>query len=197
MIFQSFPKGFLKASSLASLVVPLALGGAVMGFSANPAQALPTYVGSWQVSDGPTWFGSPPNGPLAYTGQEAAALLFGGSASDYRISTVDSNPLNIDDEAYYDIIGYGSNVFADDYFNKYLGLYYGPTNDYPLSDINAPASSYVSDNSSGLTNYAFRDVKAVPSPLPVFGAAAAFGCSRKLRKRIARSKVVPVASTIV
>jgi hypothetical protein len=36
----------------------------------------------------------------------------------------------------------------------------------------------------------------VPGPLPVFGAAAAFGYSRKLRKRIARSKTVPVASAI-
>jgi hypothetical protein len=36
----------------------------------------------------------------------------------------------------------------------------------------------------------------VPGPLPVFGAAAAFGYSRKLRKRIARSKAVPVASAI-
>ena len=198
MMFQSFSKGFLKTSSLVSLLAPLALGGAVIGFSANSAQALSIYVGSWQVSDGPNWYGSPPNGPLAYTGQEAAALLFGGSASDYRISTVDSNPLNIDDKAYYDIIGYGGvNIFADDYFNKYLGLYYGPTNGYPLGDINAPASTYVADNTSGLTNYAFRDVKEVPSPLPVFGAAAALGCSRKLRKRIARSKVVPVASTIV
>ena len=119
MMFQSFSKGFLKTSSLVSLLAPLALGGAVIGFSANPAQALPTYVGSWRVSDGPSWSGTPPNGPLAYTGQEAAALLFGGSASDYRISTVDSNPLNIDDKAYYDIIGYGGvNIVADDYFSK-------------------------------------------------------------------------------
>ena len=199
MRFQSFSKNFLKVSSLVRCVAPIVLGSAVIGFAANSAQALPTYVGSWDVSDGPTWYGSPPDGPLAYTGQEAAALLYGGSPSDFRISTVDSNPLNINDQAYYDIIGYGPNIFADDYFNKYLGLYYGPTSNYPSGDINAPASTYIADNTIGfgLINYAFRDVKEVPGPLPVFGAAAAFSYSRTLRKRISKSKALPVSSPIV
>jgi hypothetical protein len=39
-------------------------------------------------------------------------------------------------------------------------------------------------------------IPSVPGPLPVFGAAAAFGYSRKLRKRIAPSKALPVASAI-
>jgi len=179
--------------SFAKLIAPIALVGATLGLAANPAQALPIFVGSWNVSDGPSWFGSPPNGPLAYTGQEAAALLFGGSPSDYRISTVDSNPLNINDSAYYDVIGNGPNLFADDYFSKYLGLYYGPTSDYPTGDPSAAASSYVTDNSTALTNYAFRDINDVPGPLPVFGAAAAFGYSRTLRKRIAKSKAMSAA----
>jgi hypothetical protein len=58
---------------------------------AAPATAA-SFIGSWTVDSGPSW------GPssLAYTGQEAAALIFGGPASKYRISTIDSNPLNID-----------------------------------------------------------------------------------------------------
>ena len=51
-----------------------------------------TYVGSWQVDQGDLWSGS----SIAYTGQEAAALIFGGSASDYAISTVDNLIANID-----------------------------------------------------------------------------------------------------
>ncbi len=38
--------------------------------------------------------------------------------------------------------------------------------------------------------------ESVPAPLPVLGAAAAFGYSRRLRKRIARSKTLPLASSI-
>ena len=125
------------------------------------------FVGSWTVDQGPSWSGSPPNGPLAYSGQEAAALVFGGNASDYYISTIDNNPLNINHMAWYDVIGVGENLFAENYFNKYLGQYYGPTSGYnccgqDFANINA-ASAYVSDNTSGLTNYAFR-VTAVPEP---------------------------------
>jgi hypothetical protein len=178
--------------SLAKLLAPIALVGATLGLSANPAQALSIFVGSWNVYDGPPWAGSPPDGPPAYTGQEAAALIFGGSPSDYRISTVDSNPLNINDSACYSIIGYGEGIFADDYFSKYLGLYYGPTSGFPESDPSASASAYVNDNSFS-TNYAFRDINDVPGPLPVFGAGAAFACSRTLRKRIAKSKALSVA----
>jgi len=182
--------------SFAKLLAPVALAGATLGIAANPAQAVAIFAGSWIVYDGPSWNGSPPNGPLAYTGQEAAALLFGGSSTDYRISTIDSNPLNINDSAWYDIIGYGGiNQFADDYSSKYLGMYYGPTSGFPTGNINAPASTYVKDNTSGfnLTNYAFRDVPAVPGPLPVFGAAAAFGYSRTMKKRITKLKALPVA----
>ena len=49
------------------------------------------YVGQWQVDQGPSWN----TVPIAYSGVLAAALLFGGTAADYVISTVDSNPANI------------------------------------------------------------------------------------------------------
>lgn len=144
------------------------------GFSSQ-ANAAPIYVGSWQVDQGPTWYGTPPNGPLAYTGQEAAALLFGGNAADYVISTIDSNPLNIDYNSWYSIIGYGAAAFAQNYSDKYLGLYYGPTSGYPFGDSTAPASSYVWDNAQGaeFTNYAFLadGTNRVPEPatLALFG----------------------------
>ena len=121
------------------------------------------YIGSWDVSDGPSWNGLPPNGPLAYTGQEAAALLFGGEASDYAISTLGTDSALINHKAWYDVIGVGENLFAENYFSKYLGLYYGPTFDYGFGLTNA-ASAYVSDNTSGLINYAFRIVNDVPEP---------------------------------
>jgi hypothetical protein len=42
----------------------------------------------------------------------------------------------------------------------------------------------------------FNDDTPVPGPLPVFGAAAAFGFSRKLRKRIKDSKAVGGSITV-
>lgn len=58
-------------------------------------------VDEWNVgmSSAPIWSTSGSNAPLAYTGQEAAALLFGGLREDYAISTVDDNPGNINNLA--------------------------------------------------------------------------------------------------
>ncbi len=42
----------------------------------------PVFVGSYAVYDGPVWSTNPP----VYSAQEAAALLFGGTPSDYAIS---------------------------------------------------------------------------------------------------------------
>jgi hypothetical protein len=63
----------------------------------SSANAALIFVGYWDVADpnAPIGSGTPPDGPLAYTGQEAAAFLFGGSASQYSISTVDDIVSNI------------------------------------------------------------------------------------------------------
>jgi hypothetical protein len=127
-----------------------------------------TFVGSWSVynDDAPYWSDvayDATNGPLAYTAQEAAALLFGGSASDYVISTVDASTANIDFKAWYDVIGYGGAVFAQDYNNKFDGAYYGPVDSFVLGNINSAASAFVRDNDVTNLNYAFR-ITAVPEP---------------------------------
>jgi len=181
-------------------VFQIALLGAASGlcFAATPAKAL-TFVGSWEVgqSGAPGWSDAQfsPNGPLAYTGQEAAALLFGGTASDYRISTISSLIADINDSAWYSVWGVAGQIFADDYISKYLGQYYGPQ-----SGGTGTASAYVMDwcfqGSNCDKNYAFRvDAQSVPGPLPILGIGAAFGFSRKLRKRINYSKL-PAASAI-
>ncbi|WP_293452821.1 PEPxxWA-CTERM sorting domain-containing protein [Phenylobacterium sp.] len=152
------------------LLAAASMAAAVLG--GGTAHAALVFVGSWQVDEGPSWSSSPPDGPLAYTGQEAAALLFGGSAGDYVISTQGVDPNAVDFNAWYSVIGYADGVlFAQDYSSKYLGLYYGPTSGYPDQDIGAAASAYVSDNATGATytNYAFIDdgqggVGGVPEP---------------------------------
>lgn len=146
------------------------LAGAALFVGLSFAQAATyTFVGQWNVYDpaAPEWsdpaFAST-NGPLAYTAQEAAALLFGGSASDYVISTVNDNPLNIDFKAWYAVIGYNTGVkFAQDYSNKYEGLYYGPTDSFTPLNVNNSASAFVRDYLIAGNNYAFR-VTPVPEP---------------------------------
>lgn len=112
-----------------------------------------TFVGSWQVDQGPYWQTFPPQ----YSGQSAAALLFGGDASEYVISTVSNNPLTIDFMAWYSVYGVsGGSMFAMGYTN---GTYYDSFGD---------VSAYIWDNAQGsvYTNYAFRvdEVNPVPEP---------------------------------
>jgi hypothetical protein len=177
------------------MLVATAVAVATLG-AAAAANAGVTFVGSWEVDQGPEWSGSPPNGPLAYTGQEAAALLFGGSASDYVISTVDNLVADINDEAWYSVIGVGGgSQFAQDYSNKYLGQYYGPTYTFnccgaAYQNINA-ASSYVNDNATGsdFTNFAFRvDGGAVPEPASwalMIGGFGLAGAALRRRRQMA------------
>jgi len=61
------------------------------------------YVGSWDVNDGPVWWGE----PQVYTGQQAAALLFGGAPTDYAISTQGQDPNLIDFQTW--VSGWGLN----------------------------------------------------------------------------------------
>jgi hypothetical protein len=76
--------------------------------SIGTTHAAYVYVGSWDFatlgggnydSTNPYWWES---NPTVYSGVEAAAFLFGGSPSDYAISTIDDNPANINNLAYLD-----------------------------------------------------------------------------------------------
>jgi len=123
------------------------------GLVAAPAMAGPVFVGSWTVDQGPYWGDVPP----AYTGQEAAALLFGGSASDYAISTVDALVADIDHKAWVSTWGgdwvncsgfpCGTQV-AENWKIATGGLYASP----------GDQSAYVWDWARGeqFRNYAFR-----------------------------------------
>ena len=62
------------------------------------ASAQYTFAGQWAVGDGPIWNSN----PLAMSGQQTAAFLFGGSPSDYVISTLGIDPLLINFKAFMD-----------------------------------------------------------------------------------------------
>ncbi len=109
------------------------------------------YVGSWAVSDGPSRSPVPP----VYSGVEAAALIFGGNAADYRISTNGNSTATINDSAWMvgwgDPNTYGNTPAADDLHLDAGAAGYQGTGDY---------SAYVLDHSGvfrNKINYAFAN----------------------------------------
>ena len=141
----------------------LICAAAVMTISAAAANAATyVYVGSWAVDSGPNWTSFPD----AYTGQEAAALLFGGSAADYVISTLGSDVGSIDNLSWVSTWGgacagqFPCGTKVGESFKVSTGGGYLSAGD---------TSAYVTDWAVGseYTNYAFKISDAggaVPEP---------------------------------
>lgn len=158
------------------------LNGAVLAVAALSSHASPVFVGSWNVGDGPVYF---PETQPAYSGLEAAALLFGGDASDYVISTIDALVANIDNMAWYDGYGIGLGKLAEDFDN---GAEYtlGIRSAYILDNsCNIRYFSPTSPCLDGFVNYAFRitDAGEVPEPASLALVVAALGGVVFIRRR--------------
>jgi len=167
--------------------------------TAGAANAALVFVGSWEVDDGPNW----QDVPLAYSGQQAAALLFGGQASDYQISTVDNKVADIDHMAWYSIFGFtappdGGAKLAQDYSVKGPGGLYEDIS--PAKSQDNAASAYVMDNAggAGFTNFAFREAAAaIPEPAAwalILTGFFGMGASLRASKRLQRRRAVAVRS---
>ncbi|MFN6971038.1 MAG: PEP-CTERM sorting domain-containing protein [Rheinheimera sp.] len=150
---------------------------ATLFFTSLSLQATPIFVGKWDLYDstGPSWstFSVP-----TYTGQEAAALIFGGKASDYVISTISTDPSTIDHMVWLDQIYIGVAKFGESYKVD--------SNNNGLYDMNGDTSALVKDNGccGQYINYAFRinnsNTVAEPSPLLLIGLSLiGFGILRR------------------
>lgn len=125
--------------------------GAVMAvfLAAAGTASAQTYVGSFNVSDGPVWTTNPP----VYSALEAAALLFGGSPADYAVS-VDpntTNPATITHTAYYD--GWGEDCAI---YPETERVDVAPAGYADPGGVGTSRSAYVSDHSCTVTNYVWR-----------------------------------------
>jgi hypothetical protein len=163
------------------MIKVLAVGVAAL-IAAAPASAA-IYVGSYQVDDGPVWTSN----PTVYSASEAAALLFGGTALDYDISTVSDDPLLIDHMGWYTTWGVAGGQKYQEDFKLDAGA---PGYNDP-GGTGSAISAYTWDNAQGstYTNYVFRvnSVGAVPEPsawaLMLLGFGLVGGAMRASRRR--------------
>lgn len=128
-----------------------------------------TFVGSYHVGDGPVWS---QGSPVALSAQQAAALIFGGNASDYAISTnsntTDSSTITF--TGLYDGYGHhaaGGTEFAENFVQQCQveGTY--ATNGVCTGwETNPSWSAYIRDAygpGQDPTNYVWR-VEETPEP---------------------------------
>jgi hypothetical protein len=168
------------------LTTLLAAAAASLALSAGAANAV-TYVfaGSWLIGEGPPAF---PTAPAVLSGVETAALLFGGAASDYVISTIDSSVANINFMARVDGFGSAANfnpLVAQDFKADVGAAGYGQVGDF---------SAYVRDHApAGVDigrNYAFRVSGVVPEPATWGMMIVGFGATGLLLRRRRRPALV-------
>ena len=171
----------IKPTFFLGLVAGVLSAGAI-------ASTSPLFAGSWNLYSGP-YYAAPELPPL-YTGQQAAAALFGGNPGDYVISTAGRDVAAIDYLAWYDESGFAPHVFAQDYTHDggAPGLYDA------WHDASAMVMDHYYQGSAPYpyVNYAFRisaadAVADVPEPLSVgLLGAGLLGMALVRRRRTVR-----------
>ncbi len=129
---------------------------------AGSVNAAAIFVGTFETDDGINWT----DNPAVYSAVEAAALIFGGTADDYRISTDSSmDEGSITDTGWYSTVGIsGGQELASNFSLDLGGLGYAADGWVEGDDI----SAYVDDNAIGsdFTMYVWQ-VQSVSSPATV------------------------------
>ncbi len=149
------------------LMVPAALL-LTLGVSAMNSAGAQTYVGSWDLANVGGGYGGPyvwTADPTVYNAKEAAAVLFGGVASDYVISTVDSNPMDINHLAFVDGWGDDQYLFNPQSESFSVGTHYNSDHtNTGLVTYSALVVDHAPFDGGSFVNYAFRVDGMVPEP---------------------------------
>jgi len=157
---------FTFRAALASIVL------AVPMFSGTAAATPLTYVGSFNVFDGP----SASTAPQAMSARQAAALLFGGAYTDYAVSTLDSPDWTTVThtawvDGFYDSQFLVTAASEDFYAGDNDGLYtdFGNYSAYVCDHAECQSEGFpINAGQDGLnyTNYVWRLNAATPVPEP-------------------------------
>lgn len=179
----------MKRCNLFQLVALLA----ILIASAGQVQAAVIFVGQFDVGDGPLW----PTEPQVLSARETAALLFGGSFTDYAISTNPNtiDPLTVNNMAWVDGYGNESYLFPNTPASEDFKLDVGPVG-YSSGDFSAyvfdhdysSSGPYTPGNTTGNNvNYVWRyeTVATVPEPssIAIFGIGAYVAGIGAVRRR--------------
>ena len=166
---------------------------ALLVFMAGRVQAAVIFVGQFDVGDGPLWTTE----PQVLSARETAALLFGGSFTDYAISTNPNtiDPLTVNNMAWVDGWGNTSYLSPNTPASEDFKLDVGPVG-YTPGDFSAYVFDHDSSNSGpyapGNTtgnnvNYVWRyeTGAAVPEPssIVIFGIGAYVAGIGAVRRR--------------
>jgi len=142
--------------------------------------AATVYIGSYNVSDGPEWFNSPP----VYSALQAAELVFGPAVGGtYSISINGNDVNNISHTGWYAQIGIGPGVFAEG-FSKDLGPP-GYAGDLFFWTAGDDISAYVNDpffQQGQGTNYVF--FTPIPIPAAAWLLASGLGVMGWMRRKV-------------
>jgi len=209
MLFQSFSKKFLNASSVASFMGPVVLGSAVIGFAANSAQAVsPGFAGvydpaNWTqliISNGSvdttnapvsvTLIGADNNSPNPGQTVFTIAAPYAGQVSfDWTYSTLDTDASTdpfgyILNSTFYQLT---NDALVDQSGSSFFNVVVGDTFGFSQrsTDSDWGAAETVIANFDAPTGGPTPGPASVPAPLPLFGVGASFLWSRRLRKRVA------------
>ena len=143
-----------------------------LGIASSASATTYSYVNSWIVGDGPLW----ENDPQVFSGQSAAAFLFGGNATDYVTSTISSSVGDINFKAFVD--GYGDQTYlfspaAMDFSQSSNGGGYNAPPSFSAFVLDHTCANRYSDITAACSgdgtqyvNYAFRATD-VPEPTTV------------------------------
>ncbi|MFM7641790.1 MAG: hypothetical protein ACKO45_09600 [Cyanobium sp.] len=182
--FTNVPNPFTATSNLGdTITVSMAAANSFERRNQNNG-----WSGHFAPGDALLWTRSPSNsntlnpitligfdGPGIYAGgTQIQANFFGGFVA--RVEAFDASSTSV---GFFDVNG--SSTGAGDNSAIFIGV----TNDTPIASLSFSLLSATNSPADFAINR--FDFTPVPGPLPVFGAAAAFGFSRKLRGRIRAS----------